>query len=106
MLNAERLELGAISGEQAAALTGLAPIIHDSGALRGKRTIAGGRHALRHVLFQAALGAARHPLKAFTYRQRDAGKPHKFIITALARKLVNIASALCKERKPWGLQGA
>lgn len=42
MLIAEMPELGQISGEQAAALTGLAPIAHDSGALRGKRAIGGG----------------------------------------------------------------
>lgn len=108
MLIAEMPELGAISGEQAAALTGLAPIAHDSGALRGKRTIAGGRRALRHVLFQAALVAAHHNpiLKAFAQRLRDAGKPHKVIITAVARKLVTIANALCKARKVWGLQAA
>ena len=108
MLIAEMPELGAISGEQASALTGLAPIAHESGALRGKRTIAGGRRALRHVLFQAALVAAHHNpiLKAFAQRLRDAGKPHKVIITAVARKLVTIANALCKARKPWGIQGA
>ncbi|WP_291735006.1 IS110 family transposase [Leisingera sp. F5] len=60
MLIAEMPELGQISGEQAAALTGLAPIAHDSGTLRGKRTIGGGRRLLRHVMFQAALVAAHH----------------------------------------------
>jgi transposase len=60
MLIAEMPEFGTISAEQAAALTGLAPIAHDSGASRGKRSIAEGRRALRHVLFQTALVAA-HP---------------------------------------------
>jgi len=60
LLIAEMPELGQISGEQAAALTGLAPIEHDSGAMRGKRAIGGGRRALRHVLFQAALVASHH----------------------------------------------
>lgn len=60
MLIAEMPEIGTITGEQAAALTGLAPVAHDSGTLRGKRTIAGGRRALRHVMFQAALVAAHH----------------------------------------------
>ncbi len=55
ILIAEMPELGQISGEQAAALTGLAPIAHDSGAMRAKRAIGGGRRALRHVLFQATL---------------------------------------------------
>jgi len=96
MLIAEMPELGTITGEQAAALVGLAPVAHDSGTLRGKRTIAGGRRALRHVMFQAALVAAHHnpTMKAFADRLRKAGKPHKVIITAVARKLVNLARCL------------
>lgn len=87
----------------AAALTGLAPVARDSGTLHGKRAIAGGRRALRHVLFQAALVAAHHNqnLKSFADRLRKAGKPHKVIITAVARKLVTIANALCKNRQKW-----
>lgn len=103
MLIAEMPELGNISGEQAAALTGLAPIAHDSGTLKGKRTIAGGRRSLRHVMFQAALVASHHnpALKTFADRLRARGKPHKVIITAVARKLVTIANALCKNRQMW-----
>ena len=87
-------ELGTITGEQAAALAGLAPVAHDSGTLRGKRAIAGGRRALRHVMFQAALVAAHHnpSLRHFAERLRKAGKPHKLIITAVARKLVTLAT--------------
>lgn len=101
MLIAEMPELGQISGEQAAALTGLAPIAHDSGAMRGRRAIGGGRRALRHVLFQAALVASYHnpALRAFADRLRERGKPHKVIIIAVARKLVTIANALCKSRQ-------
>ena len=104
MLIAEMPELGTITGEQAAALTGLAPVAHDSGTLRGKRAIAGGRRALRHVMFQAALVAAHHNavLKAFADRLRKAGKPHKVVITAVARKASSpIANALCKSRQKW-----
>lgn len=103
MLIAEMPEIGTITGEEAAALTGLAPVAHDSGTLRGKRAIAGGRRALRHVMFQAALVAAHHnpSLKCFADRLRKAGKPHKVIITAVARKLVTIANALCKSRQKW-----
>ena len=103
MLIAEMPEIGTITGQEAAALTGLAPVAHDSGTLRGKRAIAGGRRALRHVMFQAALVAA-HPnpsLRSFADRLRKAGKPHKVIITAVARKLVTIANALCKNRQKW-----
>jgi transposase len=103
MLIAEMPELGQISGEQAAALTGLAPIAHDSGTMRGKRAIGGGRRALRHVLFQAALVASHHNprLTAFADRLRERGKPHKVIIIAVARKLVTIANAMCKSQQTW-----
>lgn len=106
MLIAEMPELGYLSGEQAAALTGLAPIAHDSGALRGKRAIGGGRRLLRHVLFQAALVASHHNpvLKPFADRLRAVAKPHKVVITAVARKLVTIANALCKSRQKWNDQ--
>lgn len=108
MLIAEMPELGQISGEQAAALTGLAPIAHDSGALRGKRAIGGGRHLLRHVMFQAALVASHHnpALKPFADRLRTNGKPHKVVVTAVARKLVTIANALCKSRLNWAYPAA
>lgn len=103
MLVAEMPEIGTITGEEAAALTGLAPVAHDSGTLRGKRAIAGGRRALRHVMFQAALVAAHHnpSLSTFADLLRKAGKPHKVIITAVARKLVTIANALGKNRQKW-----
>lgn len=108
MLIAEMPELGQITGEQAAALAGLAPIAHDSGAMRGKRAIGGGRRQLRHVMFQAALVASHHnpTLKTFADRLRASGKPHKVVITAVARKLVTIANALCKSRLKWANQAA
>lgn len=108
MLIAEMPELGQLSAEQAAALTGLAPIAHDSGAMRGKRAIGGGRRLPRHVMFQAALVASHHNpvLKAFADRLRAAGIPHKLVITAVARKLVTIANALCKSRRKWAAQPA
>ena len=103
MLIAEMPEIRTITGEEAAALTGLAPVAHDSGTLRGKRAIAGGRRALRHVIFQAALVAAHHNpnLKSFADRLRKAGKPRKVIITAVTRKLVTISNVLCKIRQKW-----
>ena len=106
MLIAEMSEIGTITGEEAAEITGLAPVAHDSGTLRGKRAIAGGRRALRHVMFQVALVAAHHnpSLMPFADRLRKAGKPHKVIITAVARKLVTIANALCKSRQKWAAQ--
>lgn len=72
--------------------------------MMGSRQVAqGGRRALRHVMFQAALVAAHHnpSLRSFADRLRKAGKPHKVIITGVARKLVTIANALCKSRQKW-----
>lgn len=70
MLIAGMPALGQLPGEQAAALAGLAPIAQDSGAMRGKRAIGGGRRQLRHVMFQAALVASHHNpiLKTFADR--------------------------------------
>jgi transposase len=59
-------------------------------------------------MFQAALVASHHNpiLKTFADRLRAAGKPHKVVITAVARKLVTIANALCKSRQKWATQPA
>ena len=96
-------EIGHITGGQAAALTGLAPIAHDSAAMRGKRGIGGGRRLLRHVMFQAGLVVSHHNpvLKTFADRLRASGKPHKVVITAVARKLTTIANALVKSGQKW-----
>lgn len=103
MLIAEMPKIGTITGEPAAALTGLALGARDSGNLRGKRAIAGGRRAFRQVMFQAALVAAHHNarLRFFSDRLRKAGKPYNVIITADARKPVTVANALCKSRQKW-----
>ncbi|MEW9922496.1 IS110 family transposase, partial [Marimonas sp. MJW-29] len=60
----------------------------------------------RHVLFQAALVASQHNpiLKNFADRLRDAGKPHKVIVIAVARKLVTIVNALIKSGQKWSAQ--
>jgi len=90
----------------AAALTGLAPIAHDSGAKRGKRAIADWRCLLRHVIFQAALVASHHNpvLKVSADRLRTTGKSHKIVITAATRKLANIGDALCRSGPSWTIQ--
>lgn len=60
MLIDELPELDRMTSGEVAAITGLAPVPHDSGVMRGRRTIAGGRRPLRRVLFQAALATACH----------------------------------------------
>ncbi|WP_201792015.1 transposase [Sphingopyxis bauzanensis] len=79
-------------------MAGLAPVPHDSGTRRGRRTIVGGRRALRQVLFQAALAAASHNqmLMPIAKRLKKRGKPHKLVIIAVARRLVIIANAVLK----------
>jgi transposase len=106
MLIAELPELGRMTSGEAAAMTGLAPVPHDSGAMRGRRAIAGGRRSLRHVLFQAALAAACHNpvLKPVAQRLKERGKPHKLVIIAIARRLIIIANAIIKTGAPWQSQ--
>ena len=82
-------------------MAGLAPVPHDSGAMRGRRAIAGGRRSLRHVLFQAALAAACHNpvLKPVAKRLKEGGKPHKVVILLFARRLMTIANEIIKTGK-------
>ena len=96
-------ELGTLSNRQAAALVGVAPMAADSGQWRGPRRIAGGRKTVRCVLYMAALTASRFnpALKAFADRLKAAGKRPKVILTAVARKLVVLANAILRSRKPW-----
>ena len=91
-------ELGTMSREQAAALLGVAPFNHDSGALRGQRSIAGGRYRLRCALYMAALSAVRSNsiLRAFYQRLRAKGKPAKLALTAVLRKLFILLNHLLK----------
>ena len=84
-LLAEVPELGELNGREVSALVGVAPINRDSGTMRGKRTIFGGRPNVRKVLFMAALVASRHNpvIKAFYQRLLAAGKPKKLALVGL-----------------------
>lgn len=96
-------ELGRLSRQQLAALAGLAPRARDSGAVRGVRTIFGGRAEVRAGLYMAALAAARcNPeLRTFYRRLRTAGKAPKVALIAVARKLLTILNAMIRDMKPW-----
>jgi len=102
-LLAELPELGKLNGREVSALVGVAPINRDSGTMRGKRTIFGGRPAVRKVLFMAALVASRYNpvIKAFYQRLQAAGKPKKLALTACARKLLTILNAMVRTGKPF-----
>lgn len=106
MLIAELPELGQMKWGQAAAMARLAPVLHDSGTTRGKKTIASGRRALRHVLFQAALAAEGHNpiLKPVVKRFKEREKPHKQVIIAVARRLAVFDGAAIKTGTPWQVQ--
>lgn len=96
-------ELGALDRRQTAALIGVAPYSHDSGKLKGQRAIAGGRAAVRNVLYMAALAAIRcNPvIKRFAQRLRAAGKKKKVVIVAAMRKLAAILNAMIRDRLTW-----
>jgi transposase len=90
LLLAQMPELGTLNRREVAALAGLAPFNRDSGTMRGKRLIFGGRRAVRHGLYMAALVASRrNPILANFYRRlRTKEKPHKVALTAVMRKLL------------------
>jgi len=96
-------ELGRLNRAEVAKLVRLAPLNHDSGRLRGARMIAGGRAALRRVLYMAALSAVRaNPvLRAYYRHLRDAGKPGKVALVAVMRKLLVFLNAMVKTQTPW-----
>ncbi len=102
-LLAELPELGTLTGKQIAALVGVAPLNRDSGTLRGRRTVWGGRAQVRAVLYMGAIVAARfNPvIRAFYQRLCAAGKAKKVALTACMRKLLTILNAMLKHRTPW-----
>jgi transposase len=96
-------ELGTLTGRRVAALAGLAPVARDSGTLKGRRAIAGGRGEVRSALYMATLSAVRfNPvLKAFYGRLKGAGKPTKVALTAAMRKLLTILNAMVRSGRAW-----
>ena len=102
-LLAELPELGRLNRKQIAALVGVAPHNRDSGLMRGKRTVWGGRAPVRAVLYMSALAAVRHNpvIHTFYHRLRAAGKAPKVALIACMRKLLTILNAMLKHRTPW-----
>jgi transposase len=102
-LVAELPELGQLNRKQIAALVGIAPFNRDSGTLRGRRTIWGGRATVRGALYMAALVASRRNavIRDFYKRLRNAGKPPKVALVACMRKLLTILNAMIKHRTRW-----
>lgn len=96
-------ELGQLNRKQIAALAGLAPFNCDSGNVRGRRVIWGGRAAVRAVLYMATLSAVRYnpPLRAFHQRLLAAGKMKKVALVACMRKLLTILNAILRDGRAW-----
>lgn len=102
-LMAELPELGQLNRRQIATLAGVAPLNRDSGKLRGRRCIRGGRAEVRTSLYMAAFAARRfNPnIRAFADRLQRAGKPFKVVLTACMRKLLTILNAIVRHGQPW-----
>jgi transposase len=102
-LIAELPELGHLDRRQIAALVGVAPFNRDSGTLRGRRTIHGGRRPVRRALDMATITATRHnpALVTFYQRLRANGHPKKVALIAALRKLLTILNAILRDRRPW-----
>ena len=109
-------EIGTLERKQVASLAGLAPMTRQSGQWKGKAFIQGGRKHLRDALYPGsspgqalpALVAMRFnpDLKAICDKLRAAGKPAKVAITALMRKLIELANTLVKADRIWVQKGA
>ena len=106
-LLADLPELGRLNRKQIAALVGVAPLARDSGTLRGKRTVWGGRAPVRAVLDMGALVATRrHPvLRAFYGRLVEAGTPKKVALIACMRKRLTILNAMMRTNTTWRQNG-
>ena len=105
-LIAELPEMGKLSRRQIASLVGVAPINCDSGTLRGRRSVWGGRPTVRRALYMAALVATRKNglIRSFYERLRKAGKKPKVALVACMRKLLTILNAMVRTGQPWRAQ--
>jgi transposase len=96
-------ELGHLNRRKIAALVGVAPLNRDSGTMRGKRTVWGGRAKPRAVLYMAALVGVRHNpvIASFYERLLKAGKAKKVALVACMRKLLTILNAMIRSNTVW-----
>lgn len=102
-LLAELPELGKLNRKEIAALVGVAPFNCDSGGIRGKRAIWGGRASVRHTLYMATLSASRYnPVISNHFHQLiQQGKPSKVALVACMRKLLTILNAMMRSMTSW-----
>jgi transposase len=102
-LIADLRELASMNQRQAAALVGVAPINHDSGMMRGRRAISGGRRHVRSALYMAAVNAIKlNPVVQAVYERHKAkARPFKVAIVAAMHQLLKIVQTLLKSREKW-----
>jgi len=103
LLMAKMPELGRLDRRQAAALVGVAPLNRDSGLMKGRRSVWGGRADVRTALYMATLSAVRfNPvINAFYVELKEKGKKPKVALTACMRKLIVMLNAMMKNNEPW-----
>jgi transposase len=103
VLISELPELGTLNRQQIARLVGVAPTNRDSGTMRGKRTIGGGRTAVRNALFMPTIVAKQYnpTIKAFYDRLVLEGKPKMVAVIASMRKLLTILNVMIREENAW-----
>jgi len=96
-------ELGQLKRRQISALVGVCPFNRDSGAMRGKRAIFGGRAAVRCALYMATLSATKYnpAIRAFYERLLAAGKRPKVALVACMRKLLTVLNAMVRDQQMW-----
>jgi transposase len=96
-------ELGTLNRQKISKLVGIAPLNCDSGTLRGRRRIWGGRADVRAVLYMATLSAIRYnPVIRQFYQQLVArGKLKKVALVACMRKLLTILNRMLKDNATW-----
>ena len=104
-LISELPEIGTLNRKEIAALAGVAPYNHDSGQLRGRRRVWGGRSHVRKVLFMACQAATIHNpvIRAHKEKLIKAGKLPKVAIVACMRKMLVILNAMVKNKTKWSL---
>ena len=102
-LLADLPELGTLGRRQIAALVGVAPMNRDSGTMRGRRAVSGGRGRVRTVLYMGALVASQYNpvIRSFYQRLLAAGKTKKLALTACMRKLLTILNSMVKSGHRW-----
>jgi transposase len=102
-LVADLPELGKLNRQQIAALVGVAPMNRDSGTMRKKQTISGGRATVRCCLYMATFAAVKFNsvIRAFAQRLKEKGKPFKVILVAAMHKLLTILNIMIRENQPW-----